>query len=229
MAKKLTKNQIEFNKQVKRINRAIKTYEKKGFYFQNLPDLSLPARITQKKLNELKSLKPKKLAEKYSVFVITETGEFIPAKQKITLDNELRKQKISESLRDKKRKEEIKSFTSLSDFSDYDTDSYPVFSDLIISNFRAEITNFGKDIQAIIYKWLEEVSTKYGTDLVAEQIENAKQNGLIQILYEDSNEESTKYVLSRMTDALPDFNDNYKAKITQALEKFEDWNDIIED
>ena len=54
---KLTKNQIEFNKQVKRLKRIKRELEKQGFnVVLNIPER--PNRVTQKVLSNLKDIKP---------------------------------------------------------------------------------------------------------------------------------------------------------------------------
>lgn len=58
MAKrKLTPNQVAAQKEIARIKRFIRRAEKRGFIFEPI-DLSLPARITKKKIEQLKAIKP---------------------------------------------------------------------------------------------------------------------------------------------------------------------------
>lgn len=55
--KRLTKNQIEFNKQIKRIKRIKRGLEKQGFHVEfDIP--KKPSRITKRILSELRSIKP---------------------------------------------------------------------------------------------------------------------------------------------------------------------------
>lgn len=55
--RKLTKNQIEFNKQVKRIKRIKRELEKQGFHV-SLNIIERPKRVTKKVLSNLKEIKP---------------------------------------------------------------------------------------------------------------------------------------------------------------------------
>lgn len=79
----MTKNQLEYKKQINRIKRAIKRIEKKGFIFSgDIEEITgtTPKRITQKKLNEIKSIKPRNLY-KYTQYVDMSTGEIFDYKE----------------------------------------------------------------------------------------------------------------------------------------------------
>lgn len=74
-AKRLTPNQQEFQKQIKRIKRLTKSLQKEGFL---VPDFESPkkTRITKKLLSDLKKINRNNMA-KNSDFVIFETGEIV--------------------------------------------------------------------------------------------------------------------------------------------------------
>ncbi len=73
--RKLTKNQIEFNKQVKRVKNFIRRATKRGFTFDvDIP--SMPKRVTQKALNAVKNLTPDVLYKK-AQYVSVDTGELM--------------------------------------------------------------------------------------------------------------------------------------------------------
>lgn len=58
MARKMSTNQIEYNKQIARIQRHIKNLEKQGYIFDENIIGSKPKRITQNKIKELKRITP---------------------------------------------------------------------------------------------------------------------------------------------------------------------------
>ncbi|MCQ2740211.1 MAG: hypothetical protein MJ237_08320 [bacterium] len=69
MAIKKTANQIEYEKQVKRLKQAMKRAEKEGYIFDATPiPTARPKRVTKKLLKELKELTPKKLKAQYAYY-----------------------------------------------------------------------------------------------------------------------------------------------------------------
>ena len=72
MKKRLTPNQAAWNKEFKRIQRFIKDASKRGFTFD--VEIEKPSRVTKKRLEEIRSLKPKELY-KQATYIIPETGE----------------------------------------------------------------------------------------------------------------------------------------------------------
>ena len=72
MKKRLTPNQVAWNKEFKRIQRFIKNASKRGFTFD--VEIEKPSRVTKKQLEKIRSLKPKELY-KQAVYIIPETGE----------------------------------------------------------------------------------------------------------------------------------------------------------
>lgn len=63
MAKK-TPNQIAYQKEVKRIERFLRTAHKKGYTFAQVPSLQMPKRVTKKQLERIKAIKPDVLYKK---------------------------------------------------------------------------------------------------------------------------------------------------------------------
>lgn len=72
MKKRLTPNQVAWNKEFKRIQRFIKNASKRGFAFD--VEIEKPSRVTRKQLEKIRSLKPKELY-KEATYIISETGE----------------------------------------------------------------------------------------------------------------------------------------------------------
>lgn len=79
--KKRTKNQESYRKEVNRIKRQISRLEKKGMLVPgSIKDkLSMPGRVTQKKIEELKAITGKSISEQ-SYTIDKKTGELFPAK-----------------------------------------------------------------------------------------------------------------------------------------------------
>ena len=79
--KKRTKNQESYRKEVNRIKRQISRLEKKGMLVPgSIKDkLTMPERVTQKKIEELKAITGKSISEQ-SYTMDKKTGELLPAK-----------------------------------------------------------------------------------------------------------------------------------------------------
>lgn len=69
----MTKNQKEYRKELNRLKKGYRRYTKMGAIPFNDLGLEIPKRITKKSLNEIKQLKPRKIA----LFVNEDTGEVI--------------------------------------------------------------------------------------------------------------------------------------------------------
>ena len=78
---KQTPNQREFQRQVKRIRKAIRRLEKQGLEvdYQG-PPLEMPSRVTKSRLQKMKSVNRVKLLS-YSMALDTETGEIISGRR----------------------------------------------------------------------------------------------------------------------------------------------------
>ena len=105
--KKRTPNQIEFQKQRRRLQQIIRRGEKKGYEFeQNLvPDM--PKRVTKKQLEKIKGIKAEQLYNK-AVYIDYTTGEIKPAQEQRKYVKELGHKKAVWHRQDRKRVEEIK-------------------------------------------------------------------------------------------------------------------------
>ena len=69
----MTKNQLEFKKQQTRLKRAIKRLEKQGYFDFDFEIPTLPKRVTKKRIEEIKAIKPKHIL-KNAQHVDFETG-----------------------------------------------------------------------------------------------------------------------------------------------------------
>ena len=77
--KKLTNNQRAYEKERKRLQAGLRRWERKGFIFQESPIPDRPDRVTQKRLNQIRNLKPADLL-RYAQ-VAGEGGEIISGSQ----------------------------------------------------------------------------------------------------------------------------------------------------
>lgn len=82
---KLTPNQQAYKKQVKRIKRFYKNAEARGYRFETKLDLDIPKRVTQKKLKEISSIKPKELYTQ-AEFLDIETGKLVSGTEGRTIE-----------------------------------------------------------------------------------------------------------------------------------------------
>lgn len=87
MAKKLTPNQQEYKKQIKRIKAAIKREQKKGFITTKLEVelLNKPSRITQKFLEALKKITPKFIRNRSQKYIETPVQPVQTEPQRFTM------------------------------------------------------------------------------------------------------------------------------------------------
>ena len=77
--KKLTNNQRAYEKERKRLRAGLRRWERKGFIFQESPIPDRPDRVTQKRLSQIRNLKPSDLL-RYAK-VAGEGGEIISGSQ----------------------------------------------------------------------------------------------------------------------------------------------------
>lgn len=224
MAKKqkLTQNQQAYKKEVARIKRSIKNIEKRGYFFQQLPDLNTPKRVSKKALEKLQNTKAKDLY-KYTVKVNEDTGEFIKG-------TTARKEEYKARAEKAKRTRELNErphYTSLNDKEFFDVEYFPPYHEIILHNFKSTIKKFPQEIQNVFDQWFDEVSDLYTDQEIADMLEIGKMRGLIQ--YSDfaySVSHAVKTVTS-LTALLPNLSDNDKIRIFESMETLEDWDDIL--
>lgn len=98
--KKLSANQVEYAKQVKRIKNFMRRAEKRGYMFEDNIIPEKPKRITKKSIQTLKELKPNVLYTK-AEYISQDTGEVIAGTEGRTLERKksARKAKITRELK----------------------------------------------------------------------------------------------------------------------------------
>lgn len=92
MAKKKTKNRLQAERELRNLRKRIRTAQKAGFVFQdNIP--AIPARVTKKFIDEIRSLRGAKLRERAVGYVDENTGELLTPKEGIKATKQKAQQK----------------------------------------------------------------------------------------------------------------------------------------
>ena len=218
MAKKLTQLQLDYKKQVKRLKQAVRRAEKRGYIVPENVIPKQPKRISKKSVERLKKITTKEIYSK-SEKLDFETGELIPGEV-------ARKQERSESAKKAAKTRKEKRYNAEKGESEYYEPQYETFpsgADIIIGNFKAEMTRFPEVAQPIVNQWLDRLLRDYSKEDVAEMLENASAQGLgvdYSIAYR---EDLLLDRLSEMLDLLPGASTGNKIDIMEAMEYEEDW------
>lgn len=141
MAKKVSKTVKEYRKQRKRIQSTISRLKKSGYFpaINILPDT--PKRITQSSVRRLQKIDIEYIYKK-SVYLDNETGELLEGRQP--------KSKRKQKKRTDKQKER-----------------YADFTDMVIREYKNQISRFPAKVAEIIFRKLDEAIQKSGKDNVA--------------------------------------------------------------
>mgnify|MGYP000997138938 CR=1 FL=1 len=226
MAKKkpLSKTQIEYRKQRRRIQQAIRRAEKRGYIVEKeaiLPDI--PKKVTQASINRLKKIDTQKIY-KNSVKLDTETGEITSGTKART---EERKESAKKAARTRKEKR-FSPQTGASEIYDFDYstqyNSFPNGADIIIQNFRADtIARFPENAGPKLTQWLDNLISTKGKNDVATMLEEASYNGIIineKVAYTD---DLLFSAMADMLDFLPDASPELRQQLEYEWEYDEDW------
>lgn len=163
--RKLTPNQQAYRKQLRRIKNAYKSVEKQGFTvpYNLIPET--PKRITQKAIQELKSITPRYLRSKAIEYTNLFTGEISqkPPKDFFKIAREYYKQDITPILTSSQN------------------------DDLIIENFRDLIRGYiyfrGRkgdkitDVYTYVNDWVNTLLNSYDKHAVAMMLQKGYENG----------------------------------------------------
>lgn len=221
MAKKSTQLQIEYKKQVKRLKQAIRRAEKRGYIVPENILPKQPKRVTTKSVERLKKITTKEIYAK-SEKLDFETGELIPGELARKQEKSESAKKAAKTRKAKKEKRYNADRGEIEDY-EYNYNDFPDMTDIIISNFRAEMTRFPEIAYPIVTEWLDRLLRDYSKEDVAEMLENAASQGLgidYSIAYRED------LLLDRLTeimDFLPGASTGNKMDIMDALEYEEDW------
>lgn len=218
MAKKLTQLQLDYKKQVKRLKQAVRRAEKRGYIVPENVIPKQPKRIIKKSVERLKKITTKEIYSK-SEKLDFETGELIPGEV-------ARKQERSESAKKAAKTRKEKRYNAEKGESEYYEPQYETFpsgADIIIGNFKAEMTRFPEVAQPIVNQWLDRLLRDYSKEDVAEMLENAAAQGLGVDYSISYREDLLLDRLSEMLDLLPGASTGNKIEIMEAMEYEEDW------
>lgn len=150
MAKKVSKTVQEYRKQRKRIHSTIRRLRKEGYFpaINIIPDI--PKRITQGSIRKLQKIDIEYIY-KHSVFLDVETGELLEGRQPTSK----RKPKQKSDTKNKKKKQEQQK------------ERYADFTDMVITEYKRQISRFPAKIAEIVLRKLDEAIKKSGKDNVA--------------------------------------------------------------
>lgn len=98
--RKKTENQKAFQKERRRLLQAVRRGKKQGYIFPEDVVPSIPKRVTKKRLEKIKAIKPSDLY-KIAEYVYEETGEIVPAEQR---RKEVKQQGIAKAKATRKKK-----------------------------------------------------------------------------------------------------------------------------
>ena len=151
-----------YKKQIRRLRRAIsREFRKTGVELDSSLIPEMPKRVTQKRLQEIKSIKPKDL-RRQSKYVDYETGEIIDYE---TAKNMWQNQ------------QEIA--------TPYELD----FTQTVIDSFYDSISKYNTDFQSRIKAWISGLINQYGKDAVAQMLMDGAEAGVLvtnKIAYSDT-------------------------------------------
>ena len=197
--KKFTKNQLEYNKQVKRIKSFIKRAEKRGYKFSDTILPKQPKRITKKSIEKLSNLKPKKLYEKATYYdettnkTVTGTQGRKLERKKATEKAKQTRLKNKQKTKSNKRKNSVKA------------------EDVILNNFRNYLKSFPIKLTAKISQFVKKLENEIGKKEVAQALQNMPlkfHEILAQVNY--SSEQANNVFCSQLLEYLPNASEQYK-------------------
>lgn len=149
---KLTPMQQEYQKQIKRLQRAIKReYRKTGVQLDESLIPEMPKRVTQKQLRNIKAIKPKDL-RRQTEFIDYETGEILTYEQ----------------VKDYWQQEQK-----------YVTPVKLNFSDTVISSFMDSISQYNEPFYNKMKAWINGLINQYGKNAVSQMLMEGTQSGVI--------------------------------------------------
>lgn len=216
--KKPTQLQLDYRKQVKRLKQAVRRAEKRGYIIPDDIIPEQPKRITRKSVERLKKITTKEIYAK-SEKLDFETGELIQGEVARKAERSAASKKAAQTRREKRYNEKL----GESEYYEQQYEEFPSGADIVIQNFRAELTRFPEVAQPLVNSWLNRLLNDYSKEDVAEMLENAATQGLgvdYSIAYR---EDLLLDRLSQMLELLPGASTGNKMDIMEALEYEEDW------
>lgn len=211
--KRLTPNQVEYQKNIRRIQNFIRQKEKQGFSFPSI-NLQMPSRVTKKRLETIKAVRPDVLYALGTYHGEASYGEVIPANEARKL---LRK-------RSKTRKAETQTATVQTPASTEPSRYVPSAGDIIISLFYMGLAEFREGRAAEMLKgWIDSLISVRGKEDVAQMLSAAGDAGYRLTWEVAYKEEMAMEFIMNVLDFLPDIGLNEKMAMMDALEEMGDW------
>lgn len=212
MKKKPSKTTLEYRKQRKRIQSAIKRLEKRGYVFQEDILPQIPKKITPASVRRLQKIDIEKIYKK-AVKLDFETGEITPGI--VARDKERTERKTKPKTIKKPEKEDS---TNLS------YESFPNEADIVIQNFRADvISRFPENAGPVLENWLSNLERLYDKNDIAKMLQDAADKGVMIDYKVAYNNELLMGAIAEFMDFLPDASYGVKQDIIDAIEYYEDW------
>lgn len=206
--RKLTKNQIEYNKQVRRIKNFIKRAEKRGYEFNEDILPKTPKRITKQAIKRLENLKPNQLYAK-AEFLDTSTGEML----KGTKGRKLERQRASEKAKQTRQRNKSKKKTTKTSLK---------AEDVILNNFYEYLKTFPRKLTARISQLVKKLENEIGKNEVATALQNMpmKFHEILEQVGYDSGKAIDEFS-SQLIDYLPNASEQYKKDAMEEYEYYE--------
>ena len=203
--RKLTKNQIEYNKQVRRIKNFIKRAEKRGYEFSDDILPKTPKRITKQAIKRLENLKPNQLYAK-AEFLDTSTGEML----KGTKGRKLERQRASEKAKQTRQRNKSKKKKAKTTLK---------AEDVILNNFYEYLKSFPVKLTAKIRQFVKKLEMEIGKNEVATALQNMplKFHEILEMV-SYSSDQADEVFRSQLLEYLPNASEQYKK---DAMEQFE--------
>ncbi len=149
---KLTPMRQAYQKEIKRLQRAIKReYRKTGVQLDESLIPEMPKRVTQKQLRNIKAIKPKDL-RRQTEFIDYETGEILTYEQ--VKDYWQQQQKYIAPVKLN-------------------------FSDTVISSFMDSISNYNETFYNKMRSWINGLINQHGKNAVSQMLMDGTQAGVI--------------------------------------------------
>lgn len=235
----------EYKKELRRIKQFIYRASKRGFFWGESPIPKKPKKITTASVNKLKRITPDILYKK-GEYVDIETGEIISGTKGRSLERNSegkkdttnvkskkveprkgRKHKGAEETNKKDKKKPQKKPTQKPPTNEDESttdDYYPTFTDIVISNFQAQLSLFpNAEGTSLLLAWLDTLIADNGREAVAQMLQEGAEQGLIltyEVVYKSTN---TKTYMTEMMRYLPDQRGWYADEIMDKMEQFEWW------
>lgn len=224
----MTKNQLEFKKQQRRLKRAIKRLEKQGYFDFDFEVPTLPKRVTKKRIEEIKAIKPKHIL-KGAQHVDYETGWVRPAE-------EVRAEKKQKAIEKRKRTIEEKRKRASDENSSEETSIYlgkgetiPILTTIeIVQNRLNQLANLprfqnnvaGEKVKSLldIFRYnLDHAETEYQynnyVQYITDHLDDIAENSTI---IEYSSDDSLEFTMALNT-LIEILNGGQALTLTQAL------------